>query len=451
MFNDLGANFEQVRSWLESNLSWQTDPVTSLISGIALIVAVRANRRSAKILADERNRAGNISKVIIHDHSMQAAVDRLPGKSNRKLQTTPQRDSGAPEGFVCSVYSGDTDVEVESVYLKILFTRGLLGQERWEIRLDLEASEGLAVPPTPLPFRMKQNSRLDWILPTFVTFFPGRRGQERKLDAPRLLGQGEQLCFEFGAYSRVNAAPVTARKRHRFPYVLPIFPARGGPWTKVVKYSSLWAALTSPTCPDSLKGWFLEWLECRVDFQERIDADKTGTLRDWFHQVVRWHYWPPGRILIGPTRASFGDPESDTPKRRASRTFFALPDMSPIDSGPTVSGPGGSSELSQFRLWLAFLALTGTETPTTFVSDATSWPSGLNPDDPVLEAATEARHSADLMKGRQLTQKERTTFRDHLSAISLELSRCTYLTPADCDKEVELWLWGSEESSPVVP
>lgn len=425
MPNALSDIFEQVRNWIETDLAFQMDPLASFIAVIALLTARRADRRSANMMAAERDRAGNISHVIIHEHSLQAAMRG----SLKKSRTTSQRDADAPEGFVCSVYSGDTDVEVESVYLKIVFIKGVFGQERWEIRVDIQSSEGLAVPATPLPFRMPPNSRLDWIFPSFVTFFPSRRGLERKLGVERLMSPNEQLCFEFGAYSRVSGTPVTTSMLHRLGIFG--FPARGGPWTKVVKHSSLWDALTSPSCPDSLKGWFLEWLECHENFQERIDADESNMLRDWFHQAVFRHYWPPIPIRLEQPKPQFGDPENNTREHRVKRTLLMIPDMTPIDSGRTISGPGGSSELSRFRIGLAMSILDGTVPPVTSTSNISSWPSGLTIDDSVLEAATGARHLCDLGDRRTLTQKEGETLTEHLSVIGLELSRCTYMSPSD--------------------
>lgn len=442
MVDGLSGIFEQMYSWVINNLSLQVDPVASSIAAFALIVAIVANRRSARMLADERDRAGNISKVIIHDHSLQAAAESLPGKWKRKSYTTSQRDAGDPEGFMCSVYSGDTDVEVESVYLKIIFTKGMLGQERWEIRVDLQASEGLADPPASLPFQMKRNSRLDWIFPSFVASFPNGRGLERKVGILRVMTPSEQLRFEFGAYSRVSAAPAVALRQHRLRIFG--FPTRGGPWTKVVKYPSLFDALASSSCPDSLKGWFLEWLECRVDFQERLDTDKSGELRDGFYQVVLWHYWPPGSIELGPKHVSIGDPEHNTREHRITRTFFALPDMSPVDGGRTVSGPGGSSEFSQSRIALAMSVLVDSETPR---PDTSTWPPGVAKD-LVLKAALEARRLGDFKGRRQLTSKEAIALKKHLSVVSRELSRCTYAPPSTCEEMVSKAFKGQGEPWP---
>lgn len=447
MINELDDILEQLRKWIEDNITLQVDPLASVFAALALIVAMRANWRSAKIVKDERNRAGNISRVAIHEHSLQAAMDAPLGTFGKKAQGTSPRDAGDPEGFVCSVYSGDTDVEVESAYLKIIYTRGFLARERWEVRIDLQMSEGLAVPATALPFRMKRNSRLDWVLPSFVVFFPNGRGAERKLDVTRLMTAGEQLRFEFGAYSRVSAAPSIAKKEHRLS--LAGLPLRGGPWTKIVKHSSLWEALTSPDCPDSLKGWFLEWLECRQDFQERIEADKSGHLRRWFHQVVRDSYWPPGYIAIGRPKMKFGDSANDTRGHRVMRTIFAMPDMSLIDSGRTVSGPGGSSELSQVRISLAMSLLSGEVAPTALAIGNSSWPPGLTLDDPILQAAIEARRLTDLSERRPLSQKEAKARADDLAIITHDLSRCAYASLEECDEVVSEMISGRERSMPV--
>ena len=443
LIDDASAIMQQVFSWIDENLTIQIDPLASIIAVVALVVAIRANLRATRLVEADRHRAGNISRVAIHEHSFQAAMDGRSGDSHRNSHTTPQRDTGDAEGFVCSVYSGDTDVEVESVYLKIIFTRGVIGQERWEIRVDIQSSEGLAAPATNLPFRMQRNSRLDWTFPTFVTWFPNARGRERRLDVTRVMGPNEQLRFEFGAYSRVSAAPVIAEREHRLG--LFGFPTRGGPWTRVVKHSSLWDALISPECPESLKGWFLEWLECRADFQDRVDADATGKLRDCFHDVLLWNYWPPGMINVGVAKAKFGDPENDTPRHRVQRTLLALPSMAPMDSGPTVSGPGASGELSQFRIGLAMSVLAGIALVPNPTSRTSDWPSGLADDDPVLRAAAEARRLSNIRKQRPLSGREGEALREQLSTLSRELSRCTYGPPSDCEVAVSEVFKGNVE------
>lgn len=417
------------------NLTFQIDPLASMVAILALLVAMRANRRSAKIIEDDRNRAGNVSRVAIHEHYFQKVIDYSPA-TPRRIGGTAQRDAGDPEGFICSVYSGDTEAEVESVYLNIVFIRGLFGQERWEIRLDIQSSEGIAVPSVELPFRMKQNSRLDWIFPTFVILLPGSRGRERRAGVMRLMTLTEQLRFEFGAYSRASAAPSVAVREHRHGILgLPI---RRGPWTRVVRHSSLWDALTDPACPDSLKGWFLEWLECRADFQDRVTNDKSERFREWFHHVVYWNYWPPGRIDVGLSRFKAGDPQNDDPQHRRMRTFLALPDMSPIDSGRTVSGPGGSSDFSQFRMARAMAVLSGKTSVSLVKSESTDWlsPTKLTPDDPIIVAATEARRLGDSIGKRQLSRQEGESLKEHLTTLSIELSRCTYGRLSECENFV---------------
>lgn len=419
---------EQLGVWTYQNLTLQV-----IVATLALIVAIRANRRSAKISADDRKRAGNISRVTIQQHSMQTATDHLPGMI-RSLPSTSQRDAREPEGFICSVYSGETEVEVESVYLKIVFTKGILGQTRWEIHVDIPSNEGLALPATPLPHRMKRDSRLDWTFPTFVTSMPSKRGLERKVGVLRVMRPNEQLLFEFGAYARVSATPTIARSDHRLGLLG--FPARGGPWTRVIKYPSLWEALTDPGCPASLRGWFLEWLECRVDFQEQLDADESGNLREWFHQVVLWNYWPPGQFVLYPIDVQIGDPDNDASRHRRARTLLAIPDMTLIDRGRTVSGPGGSSELGQFRLSRAMAVLSGAIPPVSRASEAKSWPAGLAINDPVLKAAAEARKLGDISGRRQLSRQERQTLSKHLSTMSLELSRCIYAPLSECEAAI---------------
>jgi hypothetical protein len=425
---------EQVRAWIENKVSVQVDPLASLIATFALIIAVRAERRSAKMLAEERSRAGNISKVAIHEHSMQAVFD------HRSPQTSP-RDAGQGEGFVCSVYSGDTEVEVEGIYLKIVFIEGLLARRRWEIRVDIQASEGLALPATSLPFRMKQNSRLDWTFPTFVTFFPNGRGEERRVDVTRVMSPSEQLCFEFGAYSRASSVPIKARTWHRLGFLG--VPLRGAPWTKVIKYPSLWAALTSATCPASLRGWFLEWLECREDFEDRIANDPSGELRNLFHQIVVWRYWPAGHLTIGGVRTGFGDPEHDSRKHRIMGTLLGLGDMSPIDRGHAVSGRGGSGEASQLRMFLALSLLAGKITSSELLVERFEWPPGLTSDDDVLKSAVAARRLGDIKNRQRLTQRESDELAQHLSTVRLELEKCTYMPPADCEEAVSQALEGS--------
>jgi hypothetical protein len=407
----------------------QIDPLASFIAILALIFAIRANRRSARMLADDRDRAGNFSKVLIHEHSFQSY---LKGDRNRS-RAISQRDSGVPEGFVCSVQSGETDVEVESVFLKVIFTRGLFGQERWEVRVDIKAGEGLAVPCTALPFRMKDNSRLDWVFPSFVTFSPSHRGRERKLGAARLMSPLEQIKFRFVAQSKVSS-PVIAESEHRLG--VRGIPSRGGPWTKIVKYESLWDAITSPTCPDSLRGWFLEWLECRTDFQERIDADKSDQLRALFHHIYTWNYWRPGNVEIGWHTVKFGNPKNGSPKDRLLRTIFLLPDTTPIDNGRNVSGPGGSSELSQVRLYLALSVLNGSANPEDVGVRTDSWPQGLTADDPVLLAAVEARHLLDGKDFTHMSSAERKELVRREVMIGRELRRCTYMEEEDCTKMV---------------
>lgn len=439
MLDTLLGFFEQLRVWIENDVDVQVDPLASLIASFALIVAVRANWRSAKMLADERSRAGNISKIAIHEHSMQSVLE----DRTRSPRTSP-RDAGEGEGFVCSVYSGDTEVEVESIYLKIVFIEGMLARRRWEIRVDIQASEGLAMPATSLPFRMQPNSRLDWTFPTFITFFPGRRGKERKVDVTRVMRTSEQLCFEFGAYSRVSSAPVEALKWHRLGFLG--LPLKAAPWTRVVKYPSLWAALTSPDCPDSLRGWFLEWLECRADFDQRLADDPSGTLRDLFFEVVYWHYWPVGAIAIGGGKLASGDPEHDTPKHRIMGTVLLLGDMSPIDRGHAVSGRGGSSEASQLRMLLVMSLLSGMVTSAELSAIGYEWPPGLNLDDALIRSAMKARRLGDMRNRKQLSSSENDELAEHLCAIVEELSRCTYMPPTYCQEVVFDALEGSPRS-----
>lgn len=426
---------EQVGAWIQNDVAVQVDPLASTIAVIALVVAARANRRSAKMLADERSRAGNISKIAIHEHSMQAVFE----DRSRSPQTAP-RDAGEGEGFVCSVYSGDTEVEVESVYLKIVFVEGMLARRRWEVRVDIQASEGLAMPATSLPFRMQPNSRLDYIFPTFVTFFSQSCGKLRKMDVTRFIFPSEQLCFEFGAYSRVSQVPITALRWHRLGSLgIPLRWA--APWTKVVKYPSLWDALTSDTCPDSLRGWFLEWLECRVDFDQRVAGDPS--LRNRLHEVVYWHYWPVGKVAIGGARVAFGDPGHDPHKHRLIRAVLARGGNKLIDRGRTVSGPGGSSEFSQFRLSLVLALLSGAVAPSELSAENSQWPRGLSIKDALLESAVKARRLGDIRNRKQLTQSESDELAEHLSSIGQELSRCTYMPTEDCEEVVSQALQGA--------
>lgn len=407
-----------IYEWLAQNLSLQVDPVSALVATLALVVAIGANRQARRMRSDERNRAGNISRVSIQEHSLQAAP-------REEYSESPQRITGSEEGFVCSVHSGDTEVEVDSVYLKIVFVRGLFGQQRWEVRVDLSAMEGLAIRPTPLPHRMRPHARLDWILPPFVSFFPRKRGDERRVGLLRVMVPNEQLRIEFGAYSRVGVAPITARSEHELRILG--FPLRGGPWTRVEKRNSLWDALADPDCPDSLRAWFLEWLECRSDFSSRIAEDSSEALLLMFHNVLVDNYWPPGEIaLLFGDDVKIGDPKNNATSHRFARTFFALPDNSPVGSGHVVSGPGGSSRLSQFRLNFALQVLNGQISPNDLREDD-SWPRGLGAGDPTFKNALEARRLVDLKHERQLIEYEEKTLQNLVKSLAIEVGRCTYM------------------------
>lgn len=438
MLDSIGQLFEMFRAWVESNVTVQVDPLASVIAVLALIIAIRANRRASKMLADDRNRAGNISKVVIHEHSMQAVFDDRPPK-------TAARDAGDSEGFVCSVYSEETYVEVEGAYLKIIFVSGVLGQRRWEIRIDLHQGEGLSSPPPPLPHRLEPNSRLDWNFPTFITTFPAHAGPERRVDVARVMRSDEQLCFEFGAYSRASSAPVVAFQWHREGFGG--FPLKGGFWTRVVRYSSLWEALIADDCPKPLRAWFLEWLECRTDFDARLSGDISGQYRRLFHETLLLDCWPAGYFPKGGGKISFGDPDLDAPRRRLSRLLLAIPDRSMIDRGHAVSGPGGSSELSQARMGLALQLLDGTLASTDLLAGASDLPKGLSADDPVLVSAIEARRLSDTKARNQLTRQESRRFEKCMSALRLEIARCTYAPEDVCERLLDQSLNGTPEST----
>lgn len=439
--------FAEILRYLQrllADLSLHIDPLASLVAIASLVIALIADRRSRRLFAIERAREGKVDKVRIQTHSLQPMLD----SPLSPLGNTPARHSDMPEGFVCSVYSGSDDVEVEGAFLRISFIEGFLGQRRYDIKVDLRSGEGMAEPPPLLPHRMPPHSRLDWIFPTFLTYFPNGRGYERVVDVLRILdAMHEQLYFEFGAYSRTSNIPVTSVAWRRVT-PLPI-PLKGGPWTRVITYDSLWDAVMSPSSPASLKGWFLEWLECRPDFEARIAEDKTGTLREYIRGVRSWCYWPPGQVPVGVSGSNVlvGDPDHDKTSHLLANMASGLQDKAPADRGAIVSGTGGSGSARQERIHAVFTILAdggdaGLDPREASVNATQPRDRSAPVTDQVLRAAVETRRLYERSKRQALKHTDADRLAKSRSVIRTELSKCIYFSDNECDQLIDLALQG---------
>ena len=415
---------EWLQTWLEwmqtHGIALQVDPLAFAVATLSLVYAWRANRRAESLESAERARAGQIQRVEIQKHSMQNALDF------RRKHTTALRDTRHAEGFVCSAYSGDYPAIVEGVYLKIVYIEGLLAQRRYEIHVDLDAGEGLAEPAPQLPHRLGKHDRLDWTFPTFLVTSAAKRGLERKAGSMRIHKESEQLKFEFGAYSAVNGTPVVDTRWHReHLFVVPI-PWKA-PWSIVTKYDSLWSAVTAPECPETLKAWFLEWVECRADFKDHMEGSGGEDLRAAFFDIVLRREWPSGWVLLRPGVASVGSRDFNTPRVRLLRTLLAVGDLSPVDEGRVLSGPGGSSYASRFRIYCVLVLLSGRATAEDLPPNPSDWPHGVTRDDSHIRAAIDARRLIDRRAKAGITKAELKRLDQLASMIKDEIVRCTYM------------------------
>lgn len=420
----------------DHNVSIQVDPLAFTISFLSIVIAVRANKKSNSIAALERLRGGQLKEVLITEHAMQAHLNKAPGVP--KVAATASRLNRSPEGFVCRATSGSTPVEVEGAFLDIFYARGFWTSTRYVIHVDLAAGEGLALPPPLIPTRIEPHSSIDWTFPTFLTATLGGREKHRVLDVLRLLSLTETLVFKFGAFSRSSPLAATFESRHgaRFP-----FRFVEGPWTRVVEYSSLWDAVMQPTSPESLQGWFLEWVECRKDFLDRVEADPTDALRKHARNIRKQQYWPAGSEAIGtPGRLSLGYLEPKSRSARFWNAFLLIPDRPRVDRGRVLSGPGGSGIMSQERLRMMLAILRG-EVATVRLDEIDEWYPVHSVE--LIETALAFRTLYSGSRAKKLTRQETAHFERLRAAIVTEVSRCTYLSNSESERLLDGVLKGA--------